>query len=105
MDPRKNSLGEMQVAPADTTVAVPVDMDDPTRVLKVGSQPGIRLQKELINFLQANLDEFAWTHSDMYGISPEIACHAVNIDPKFTSVRQDMQPWSGAIHCTKERSE
>lgn len=65
-----------------------IDMDDPTKVLKFGSHHGKKMHIELIKFLCANLDVFAWTHSDMCGLSPEIACHTLKVDPKFTPVKQ-----------------
>jgi len=44
---------------------------------------------------------FAWTHADMIGISPEIACYALNINPSRVPVKQkkqSMRPeWSVAI--------
>jgi len=39
-------------------------------------------------FLKSNLDVFAWSHADMCGISPEIAVHALNINPMFTPIKQ-----------------
>ena len=29
-----------------------------------------------------------WTHSDMCGISPDIACHTLNIDMQYIPVKQ-----------------
>ena len=87
MDPRKASAGENRVVPVETTVPVPVDPKDPNKVLNVGSQLNVSIQNTLISFLKANLDVFAWTHADMCGISPEVAIHALNIDPKFTPVK------------------
>jgi len=88
MDPRKASAGENRVVPVEVTVPVPVDPKDPNKVLNVGSQLNTTVQNVLISFLKANLDVFAWTHADMCGISPEIAVHTLNIDPKFTPVKQ-----------------
>ena len=88
MDPRKPSAGENRVVPVEITVPIPVDPKDPNKVLLVGSQLGISIQRELISFLKGNLDVFAWSHADMSGISPEIAVHALNVDPKFTPVKQ-----------------
>ena len=44
--------------------------------------------ENLTDFLRANLDVFAWTHSDMCGISPTVASHMLNIDPKYVPVKQ-----------------
>ena len=88
MDPRKASAEENRVVPMEVTVPIPVDLKDPNKVLNVGSQLSMAVQNMLISFLKANLDVFAWSHADMCGISPEIAVHTLNIDPKFTPVKQ-----------------
>ena len=46
------------------------------------------IAENLIDFLRAKLDVFAWTHSDMCAISPAIASHMLNIDPKHVPVKQ-----------------
>ena len=57
-------------------------------MLKVGSQLNKQTQQELVEFLRANLDVFAWTHSDLCGISPSIASHSLNIDPRHVPVKK-----------------
>jgi hypothetical protein len=42
----------------------------------------------LVDFLKANLDVFAWKHSDMKGIPSEVAEHKLNIKPGSKSVKQ-----------------
>lgn len=54
--------------------------------------------KEMASFLQANkvnIYLFAWTHSDLWGISSAIASHVLNIDPMHVLVkpkRRGMDP-------------
>ena len=67
---------------------VSVDKHDSSRLLKIGSQLKTELKDQLIDFLRHNLDVFAWTHADMTGIFPDIACHALNIDPTKVPVKQ-----------------
>ena len=67
---------------------VSVDKHDPSKLLRVGSQLKRELKNQLIDFLRHNMDVFAWTHADMTGISPDIACHALNIDPTKVPVKQ-----------------
>src|SRR5574338_212629 len=92
LDPRdnedKDESTESQASPAELTVEVPISEDDDSRMLKVGSQLNEQTQQELVEFLRANLDVFAWTHSDMCGISPSIASHSLNIDPRYVPVKQ-----------------
>lgn len=45
------------------------------------------MMKELAGCLRTDLDALAWTHFDMCGISPAIAIHALNIEPKYVLVK------------------
>jgi len=67
---------------------ITVDKHDLDRVLKIGSHLEPELKTQPVDFLRGNLDVFAWTHADMTGISPEIACHALNINPSKVPVKQ-----------------
>jgi len=67
---------------------ITVDRHDPDMMLKIGTQLESELKTQLIDFLRNNLDVFAWTHANMTGISSEIACHALNINPFKVSVKQ-----------------
>lgn len=93
LDPRDNDNNEesteSQASPAELTIDVPIGNDgDNSRMLKIGSQLSQGAQQELVEFLRANLDVFAWAHSDMCGISPDIASHTLNIDPRYIPVKQ-----------------
>ena len=88
MDPRKTSVGEERAASAEATISIQVHDNDPDKVVKIGSQLDPLLQKELIVFLKANLDVFAWNHLDMCGISLEVMVHKLNIDPSIHPVKQ-----------------
>ena len=46
----------------------------------------------MVEFLKKNKDIFAWSHTDMVGISPTIITHNLNIDPSRKSVRQKRRP-------------
>ena len=90
IDPRDDDEEprEEKAAPAKLTIDISVSRDDPSRVLKIGSQLSPAMTEDLSDFLRANLDIFAWMHSDMCGISPAIASHMLNIDPKYVLVKQ-----------------
>ncbi|XP_075670165.1 uncharacterized protein LOC142639925 [Castanea sativa] len=45
-------------------------------------------KEELVQFLQDNLDVFAWTTYDVPGIDPEFICHHLNVNPKATPRKQ-----------------
>ncbi|XP_074356818.1 uncharacterized protein LOC141696593 [Apium graveolens] len=81
-----------KTGPAEDTISIPVDKNDPSRVLKVGSQLDEEMRGGLTRFLIANLDVFAWSHSDMIGIDPEVMCHRLNILPNCKGIRQKRRP-------------
>ncbi|XP_074374423.1 uncharacterized protein LOC141714827 [Apium graveolens] len=54
-----------KMGPAKDTIEILVDEKDPSKVLRIGSQLAPRLKEGLSIFLLANLDVFAWNHSDM----------------------------------------
>ena len=83
------------VGPAEDTIPISVDKEDPTKVLHIGSQLEPELREKLIKFLKANLDVFAWSHDDMVGIDLEVMCHDLNIDPDRRGVRQKRRALSG----------
>ncbi|XP_074327728.1 uncharacterized protein LOC141665641 [Apium graveolens] len=94
LDPRIPMPTEKMVS-AEDTIEIPVDEKDPSKVLRIGSQLAPRLKESLSIFLLANLDVFAWSHSNMVGIDPEIMCHRLNIDPKHKGVQQKRRAVSG----------
>ncbi|XP_074336467.1 uncharacterized protein LOC141673611 [Apium graveolens] len=81
----------------EVEVDAPPNEDAPSdeKVLKVGSQLDEEMRGGLTRFLFANLDVFAWSHSDMIGIDPEVMCHCLNIHPNCKGIRQKRRPVSG----------
>ncbi|XP_077242538.1 uncharacterized protein LOC143883059 [Tasmannia lanceolata] len=47
-----------------------------------------KIKMDLIDFLQVNMDVFAWLASDMPGISPEVIVHKLTVDTSFKPVKQ-----------------
>ncbi|KAM1879468.1 hypothetical protein ACFX14_041340 [Malus domestica] len=86
-DPRDDSFTQ-QAQPAKELEKVSISKDYPDRMVKIGTtlSPPIRLT--LISFLQKNIEVFAWSYEDMPGISPDIICHRLSIDPKTKPMRQ-----------------
>ncbi|KAM2454129.1 hypothetical protein PS1_014271 [Malus domestica] len=86
-DPRDNSFTQ-QAQPAEELEKVFISKDYLDRMVKIGTtlSPSIRLA--LISLLQENTEVFAWSYEDMLGISPDIICHRLSIDPKTKPVRQ-----------------
>ncbi|XP_074342880.1 uncharacterized protein LOC141680595 [Apium graveolens] len=94
LDPRIPMPSE-KTGPAEDTISVTVDKDDPSKVLKVGSQLGDEMRESLTRFLIVNLDVFVWSHSDMVGIDPGVMCHRLNIFPNCSGIYQKCRPVSG----------
>ncbi|XP_074356686.1 uncharacterized protein LOC141696444 [Apium graveolens] len=94
LDPRI-PIPTKKMGPAEDTIEIPVDEKDPSKVLRIGSKLVPRLKEGLSKFLLGNLDVFAWNHSDMVGIDPEVMCHHLNIDPEHKGVRQKRRFVSG----------
>ncbi|XP_074351903.1 uncharacterized protein LOC141691055 [Apium graveolens] len=90
-----NTNANEKIGPAEDTIEIPIDEKDPSRVLRIGSQLAPRLKEGLSIFLLANLNVFAWNHSNMVGIDPEVICHHFNIDPNHKGVRQKQRAVSG----------
>ncbi|KAM1380987.1 hypothetical protein ACFX2I_022649 [Malus domestica] len=86
-DPRDDFFTQ-QAQPAEELEKVYISNGYPDRMVKICTtlSPPVRLA--LISFLQENTKVFAWSYEDMPGISPDIICHRLSIDPKTKPVRQ-----------------
>ncbi|KAM1182224.1 hypothetical protein ACFX19_000753 [Malus domestica] len=84
--PRDDSFTQ-QAQPAEELEKFSISKDYPDLMVKIGTtlSPPIRLT--LISFLQENIEVFAWSYEDMPGISSDIICHRLSIDPKTKPVR------------------
>ena len=67
---------------------VPLTEGDQIRHLKIGSKLTKGLRRRLIDFLRSNSDCFAWSHTDMPGIDPEVIMYKRQVDPLHQPVRQ-----------------
>ena len=68
-----------------------LEEEDPTRVVKFGTNLETTTKEALIAFLRKNQDVFACSHKDMVGIDPNISCHHLNMDSHFSLVQQKRQ--------------
>ena len=55
---------------------------DPEQYFQVGLQLPPMEKAELVKFLKANIDIFAWNAYDILGINLELACHQLNVNPE-----------------------
>ena len=65
-----------------------LDDDHPDRQVFLGTDVPSDVRPELVNFLKARSDQFAWSHDDMTAINPEIINHKLNVNPAFKPVVQ-----------------
>jgi hypothetical protein len=79
------SVSEVRGEPAEPVEEVSVGEG---RVLQIGTCLNGEVRNNLINFLQRNMEVFAWSHEDMPGISPEKIVHVLNVDPGMKPVKQ-----------------
>ncbi|KAM1837345.1 hypothetical protein ACFX14_019157 [Malus domestica] len=86
-DPRDDSFTQ-QAQPAEELDNVSISKDHPDRMVKIGTTLSLPLRLSLISFLQENAEVFAWSYKDMPGISPNIICHHLSINPKTKPVKQ-----------------
>lgn len=77
-----------EAGPVKAFEDVPIELNDPTRVVKIRTHLGLEEKWNLIKFLRTNSDIFACSHVDMCGISPDIVTYVLNMDPKAVPVRQ-----------------
>ena len=65
--------------------------DNPKHTTQVGTSLPQELRDQLVTFLRINIDVFAWSSSNMPGISPDVTAHELNLNPKKKPVYQRMR--------------
>ena len=76
----RSSGEEGTTRPIEDLVDLRIDDKEPYRVLKIRKNLPDGVCEAISDFLGQNLDVFAWTHSDMEGIDPNVISHHLNID-------------------------
>ncbi|PON70600.1 hypothetical protein PanWU01x14_079740 [Parasponia andersonii] len=76
-DPREID-GEVKTGPIENLEDFLFDRS--SKILKIGARLQESMRASLVAFLESNLDVFAWQHSDIVMIDPNIICHRLNID-------------------------
>jgi hypothetical protein len=70
------------VMPTKHTKKVPLWEDVPDRTVTIGRGLEEAEESRLIQFLRNNQDVFAWSSSDLRGVSREDIEHELRVDPK-----------------------
>ncbi|GKV15500.1 hypothetical protein SLEP1_g26287 [Rubroshorea leprosula] len=65
---------------------VHIDDKDLSRKTQIGTRLSLEERAELIAFLRANNDVFAWISTDMLGISASVSQHKLSTNPLKKSV-------------------
>ncbi|GKU92919.1 hypothetical protein SLEP1_g6577 [Rubroshorea leprosula] len=79
---------ETRAAPIEDVEEVLIDDRDPSRKTQIGTRLNPEERAELIAFLQANNDVFAWTSADMPGIPNSVSQHKLSTNPLKKPVAQ-----------------
>ncbi|KAM1898060.1 hypothetical protein ACFX14_032463 [Malus domestica] len=87
-DDHRHDSFTQQAQPAEELDKVFISKDYPDHMVKIGTTLSPLIWLSLISFLQENTEVFAWSYEDMLGISLDIICHRLSIDPKTKPVRQ-----------------
>ena len=67
---------------------IQVDPNEPSCAVKIGKGLKKKLAQLFTEFLSLNRDMFAWAHTNLVGIHPEVMCHWLTIDPQAKPERQ-----------------
>ena len=61
---------------------------DPKKFFQVGPKLPLQEKERLLEFLQANVDVFAWNLYEAPGVDPNFICHRLNVNPAVVPRRQ-----------------
>ena len=70
---------------------VPLDKHLPDRQVTISAALEPEEEHELLEFLNKNKDVFAWSASDLHGVSRDIIEHRLDIDPKIKPKKQKLR--------------
>ena len=79
--------GTSEEAECEDLVKVTIG-DDPKKFFQIGSQLPQQERKELIEFLEQNIDVFAWNTYEALRVDPEFICHHLNVNPLVVPKKQ-----------------
>ena len=81
-------IEEKEVNEMEALETVTLDRDETDKTTRIGTTLSPEMRDNLIQFLQQNLDVFAWSHEDMPGIPTEIIQHKLNVNPVSKPMQQ-----------------
>ncbi|GKV26840.1 hypothetical protein SLEP1_g36064 [Rubroshorea leprosula] len=97
---------ETRAAPVEDVEEVLIVDRDPSRKTQIGTRLNPEERAELIAFLRANNDVFAWTSADMPEIPKSVSQHKLNTNPLKKPVAQKRRLFGGErLQAIKEEVE
>ena len=82
MTSKKQSQSSVKLTGDVGTKTIQLQEGDDSKTAIIGAGLGDKKELELVNFLRANRDVFAWKPADMPGVPKELIEHALKVDPK-----------------------
>jgi hypothetical protein len=80
--------GKTNLKDQEETKSVPLENAVPNRKVTIGDNLLKDKEAELIETLAKNQDVFAWSASDLKGVSRDIIQHSLDINPKMKPKKQ-----------------
>ena len=81
-------IEEKEANEMEALETVMLDRDETDKTTRIRTTLSPKMRASLIQFLQQNLDVFAWSHEDMPGIPTEIIQHKLNVNPANKPMQQ-----------------
>ena len=81
-------IEEKEVNEMEALETVILAKDETAKTTRIGTTLSLGMRAKLVQFLQENLDVFAWSHEDMPGIPTEVIQHKLNVNPERKPVQQ-----------------
>ena len=75
-------IEEKEVNEMETLETVILAKDETAKTTRIGTTLSLGMRAKLVQFLQENLDVFAWSHEDMPDIPTEVIQHKLNVNPE-----------------------
>ncbi|KAL0323633.1 UNVERIFIED_CONTAM: hypothetical protein Sangu_1982600 [Sesamum angustifolium] len=86
-NPSEKSAGERRVEAVEELKVINLSEDD-EKTTKIGTTMRPSTEEHLIQFLKKNKEVFAWTMTDLHGISPDVITHKLSVNPSAKPVKQ-----------------
>ncbi|KAG7594099.1 Zinc finger CCHC-type [Arabidopsis thaliana x Arabidopsis arenosa] len=87
-DKVRSGTGPYKKPTSDPVISISLDDERPERCVEIGSDLTEEIKVELIKFLKENINTFAWSAEDLPGVSIDVICHELNVDPSFKPIKQ-----------------